>query len=349
MIELSHGNLLDADVEAIVNTINCVGVMGKGLALQFKQRFPENFRQYQQACQAGEVKAGQMLIVPTGCLTNPRYIINFPTKRHWKNPSRLEDIQTGLQALITEVKRLGIRSIAVPPLGCGNGGLNWTRVAPLIESAFAELPEVSVLIFEPQEKLKGDLSLIVTAPPELNRARALLICLMEQYSRISDSLSASEIHKLAYLLQLAGEPLNLQFTKTAFGVFSANLSLVLQQLEGHSLQGYDDHDPWAESQLMPGAIVAAHTVLSSIPDAQATLRRISNLIEGFESPYGLELLTIMQWVTHEDPQAAASVEGAIKQAQGWSLDQQGHLKPQHIHSAWQHLRKQNCLFAAEPA
>ena len=173
MIELSHGNLLDADVEAIVNTVNCVGVMGKGLALQFKQRFPENFRRYQQACQAGEVKAGQMLIVPTGRLINPRYIINFPTKRHWKDPSRLEDIQTGLWALIAGVKRLGVRSIAVPPLGCGNGGLNWTRVAPLIESAFAELPEVNVLIFEPQEK-KVDPSPIVTAPPKLSRARALL-------------------------------------------------------------------------------------------------------------------------------------------------------------------------------
>ncbi len=349
MIELSHGNLLDADVEAIVNTVNCVGVMGKGLALQFKQRFPENFRQYQQACQSGEAKAGQMLIVPTGRLINPRYIINFPTKRHWKNPSRLEDIQTGLQALIAEVKRLGVRSIAVPPLGCGNGGLDWTRVAPLIESAFAELPEVSVLIFEPQEKLKVDPSPIVTALPELNRARALLVCLMEQYSRVSDSLSALEIHRLAYLLQLAGEPLKLQFTKTASGVFAANLSLVLQQLEGHYLQGYDDRDPWAEIQLMPRAIATAHAVLSNIPDAQETLRRVSDLIEGFESPYGLELLTIVQWVTQEDPQAAANVEGAIRKAQSWSSYKQDYLKPQHIQRAWQHLHEKNWLLAVETA
>ena len=349
MIELSHGNLLDADVEAIVNTVNCVGVMGKGLALQFKQRFPENFHQYQQACQAGEVKAGQMLIVPTGRLINPRCIINSPTKRHWKNPSRLEDIQTGLQTLIAEVKRLGVRSIAVPPLECGNGGLNWTRVAPLIEFAFAELPEVSVLIFEPQEKLKVDLSSIVTAPPDLNCARALLVCLIEQYSTVSDSLSVLEVHKLAYLLQLAGEPLNLQFTKTASGVFAADLILVLQQLEGHYLQGYDDLAPWAEIQLMPRAIATAHAVLSTIPDVQETLRRVGDLIEGFESPYGLEILTIVQWVTQEDPQAAANVEGAIAKVQDWSQSQQKQSKAQHIRKAWQHIHEQNWLLTAEPA
>jgi O-acetyl-ADP-ribose deacetylase (regulator of RNase III) len=137
MLESCSGNLLEADVKALVNTVNCVGEMGKGLALQFKQAFPENFEEYRRACQSGEVKPGQMFIVPTGRLTNPRYIINFPTKRHWKNPSRIEAIETGLLALIETVKQFGMRSIAVPPLGCGNGGLAWSRVAPLIEAAFA--------------------------------------------------------------------------------------------------------------------------------------------------------------------------------------------------------------------
>lgn len=157
MLESCSGNLLEADVEALVNTVNCVGVMGKGLALQFKQAFPDNFEEYRRACQSGEVKPGQMFIVPTGRLTNPCYIINFPTKRHWKNPSRIEDIETGLLALIETVKQLGIRSIAVPPLGCGNGGLAWSRVAPLIEAAFAQVPEVQVLIFEPQQQSQKQL------------------------------------------------------------------------------------------------------------------------------------------------------------------------------------------------
>jgi len=149
MIEPIHGNILEADAEALINTVNCVGVMGKGIALQFKQAFPDNFTQYERACRDKEVQPGRMFITPTGRLANPRFIINFPTKRHWKGKSRLEDIKAGLDALIEDVKRLKINSIAVPPLGCGNGGLEWAQVKPLIVSAFAELPDVQVLLFEP--------------------------------------------------------------------------------------------------------------------------------------------------------------------------------------------------------
>lgn len=210
MLEICSGNLLEANAEALVNTVNCVGVMGKGLALQFKQAFPENFEKYQRACQDGEVKPGHMFIIPTGYLTYPRYIINFPTKRHWKNPSRIENIEIGLQALIESVRWLKIRSIAVPPLGCGNGGLAWSRVAPLIEAAFAQVPEVRVLVFEPPAAESKKVTASTPFSP-LTRARALLIALMEQYLSLDYPLTTLEIQKLAYLLQAAGEPLRLQF------------------------------------------------------------------------------------------------------------------------------------------
>jgi O-acetyl-ADP-ribose deacetylase (regulator of RNase III) len=148
MLEFKQGNLLEENAEALVNAVNCVGVMGKGIALQFKQAFPENFQQYKKACDAKEVQPGRMFTVPTGKLFNPKYIINFPTKRHWRDKSKIEDIQTGLKALVAEVQQLGITSIAIPALGCGNGGLDWVEVKPLIKSAFAELPEVKVVVFE---------------------------------------------------------------------------------------------------------------------------------------------------------------------------------------------------------
>jgi O-acetyl-ADP-ribose deacetylase (regulator of RNase III) len=143
MIEEAKGNLLEADAEALVNTVNTVGHMGKGIALQFKQAYPENFLAYARAVKRGEVRAGRMFVVPTGFVTNPRYIINFPTKRHWRGRSRIEDIEAGLEALVGEIRRLGIRSIAVPPLGCGNGGLDWRDVEPRIKRALAELPDVA--------------------------------------------------------------------------------------------------------------------------------------------------------------------------------------------------------------
>jgi len=151
MIEFrSEGNLLEADAEALVNTVNTVGVMGKGIALQFKKRFPENFKAYERACKKEEVEVGRMFTFPLNSLTNPRYIINFPTKKHWRGRSRVEYIREGLEDLVREMERLGIHSVAVPPLGCGNGGLDWEdEVRPLIEAAFAAVPGVRAYVYEP--------------------------------------------------------------------------------------------------------------------------------------------------------------------------------------------------------
>ena len=148
-MQIVQGNILEADAEALVNTVNCVGVMGKGIALQFRQAFPENFKEYAKACRGGLVRPGKMLVVATNRLVNPRYIINFPTKRYWKAKSRMEDIESGLTALVSDVRRLGIRSIAVPALGCGLGGLPWPEVQRRMRDAFEQLPEVRWLVYEP--------------------------------------------------------------------------------------------------------------------------------------------------------------------------------------------------------
>jgi O-acetyl-ADP-ribose deacetylase (regulator of RNase III) len=149
MIEYRTGDLLHSDVEALVNTVNCVGVMGRGLALQFKNAWPENFRAYAAACRRGDVQPGRMLVFATGRLANPNYIINFPTKRHWRDNSRVEDIDAGLSALVDAIRTRCIRSIAVPPLGCGLGGLDWRDVRPRIETVLSTLEDVRVTVFEP--------------------------------------------------------------------------------------------------------------------------------------------------------------------------------------------------------
>lgn len=149
MIEITRGNLLEAKTEALVNTVNCIGHMGKGIALQFKKAFPDNYKSYARACRGEKVRPGKMFVFETGSMWNPKYIINFPTKRHWRGKSRLEDIEAGLQALVGEIKIRGISSVAVPPLGCGLGGLNWKVIRPIMEDAFASLAGVQVLLFEP--------------------------------------------------------------------------------------------------------------------------------------------------------------------------------------------------------
>jgi O-acetyl-ADP-ribose deacetylase (regulator of RNase III) len=149
MIIHTQGDILCDDSEAIVNTVNCVGVMGRGIALQFRNAYPENFKAYQKACQRNEVQPGKMFVFETNELTNPRYIINFPTKRHWRGKSRMEDIENGLIGLVEVLREKGIRSVAIPPLGCGLGGLNWAEVRPRIEVALAPLEVLEVSIYAP--------------------------------------------------------------------------------------------------------------------------------------------------------------------------------------------------------
>jgi len=181
MIEITRGDILAADVEALVNTVNCVGVMGRGIALQVKNAFPANFKAYEAACHAGEVQPGRMFIFETGQFTNPRYVINFPTKRHWRGQSRLADVESGLAALVEEVKRLGIRSIAIPALGCGLGGLDWAEVRPRIEAAFAGLPEVRAVVFEPAGAPEASKMVKSSRVPNMTPGRAALVGLMNRY------------------------------------------------------------------------------------------------------------------------------------------------------------------------
>ena len=178
MIEPAKGDILKADAEALVNTVNCVGIMGRGIALQFRKAFPENYREYRAACERKRVEPGMVFVHDLQRLANPRYIINFPTKRHWKGRSRLEDIEAGLLALTGEVRRLGVRSIAVPPLGCGLGGLRWADVRPRIESAFRGLPDIQVLLFEPEGAPAPETMATAAQAPRMTVGRASLVALM---------------------------------------------------------------------------------------------------------------------------------------------------------------------------
>lgn len=174
MLEHVQGNLLQrTDVEALVNPVNCKGVMGKGIALQFKRAFPENYRAYQKSCRNNEVRPGKMFVFKLNVAMDPQYIINFPTKRHWKSKSRIEDIESGLKALIQEVEQRKIKSIAIPALGSGLGGLNWDDVRPMIERAFEGLSgHVRVLLYGPQVPPDSRDMLVRTTKPRMTSARA---------------------------------------------------------------------------------------------------------------------------------------------------------------------------------
>lgn len=343
-VSLTHGNLLKQDsVDAIVNTVNCVGVMGKGIALQFRNKWPENFRAYAAACKAKQVRPGRMFVFDSGALAKPNFIINFPTKDHWRGKSRIEFIRDGLVDLVAQIRRLGIRSIAIPPLGCGNGGLDWAEVKPLIESAFAELPEVEVRLFPPDGAPEPKSMEVRTERPRMTPGRAAVLSVLDTYRALGYGLSKIEIQKLAYFLQEAGEALNLSFEKHAYGPYSDTLRHVLNRMEGHFIRGLGDGVSEAEIEPVPEAMAEAEAFVDANGhEALAErVRHVGELIEGFQSPYGMELLATVHWVARHE--GAATQEQALAAVRSWNARKKALMAPEHVAAAWSRLEQSGWL------
>lgn len=343
MIRFTTGDIIRSDAEALVNTVNCVGVMGRGIALQFRKTFPQNYREYKAACDAGEVVPGKMFITERRALSGPKYIVNFPTKRHWRGKSRLEDITIGLQALRREIDALGIRSIAIPPLGSGLGGLNWNEVRSEIESFLGDL-EVDVIVFEPGETPDPRVMARTREAPKMTPGRATLVTLMHRYlaGLMDPFVTLIEVHKLMYFMQVAGEPLRLRYKKHHYGPYAENLRHVFNEVEGHLITGYADGGdiPNKELHIVPGAVADAAPILESKADTKSRFERVSKLVDGFESPYGLELLATVHWLMANE--GATTPEEAIAKTYAWN-ERKRQFSPRQIKIAFDHLQKQGWL------
>jgi O-acetyl-ADP-ribose deacetylase (regulator of RNase III) len=343
MIKLTEGDILAVDAQALVNTVNCVGVMGRGIALQFRNQFPENYAEYKAACDNKELHPGKVLVHRTMRL-NPLYIINFPTKNHWKGKSRIEYIESGLKSLVQEVKEREIKSIAIPPLGCGLGGLRWSDVRPRIERAFSELPDVEVILFEPRDE-KPSLDLVKQKePPKMTEGRAALLGLMQRYlaALMDPFVTLLEIHKLMYFMQEAGEPLKLRYVKAPYGPFAENLRHVLSKLEGHFIYGYavGEDTPTKQIELVPDATTQAFDFITQHPKTQQRFDRVAELVEGFETPFGMELLSTVHWVATRE--GASTVDEVIEKTHAWN-DRKQMFDPKQIRIAFRILQRKGWL------
>ena len=319
MVEYVKGDLVTAEREALVNTVNCVGVMGRGVALAFKRRFPANFKAYKAACEWGEVELGRMFVFETGELM-PRFIINFPTKQHWRGRSRLADIDSGLSVLVAEIERRGIRSIALPPLGCGLGGLDWNDVKPRIHGALSRLRDIDALVFEPHDSTSPTVPFREERRPDMTPGRAALLGLMHGYliGLAEPFVTLLEVHKLLYFMQEAGEPLRLRYVKASHGPYAENLRHVLRALDGHYLEGGGSGGDRTDEplNLIPGAIREAEAFLGQHPETRSRFDRVVELVAGFESPFGLELIATVYWVINEI--GTDTIEDVIRAVYGWN-------------------------------
>ncbi|KTC96637.1 type II toxin-antitoxin system antitoxin DNA ADP-ribosyl glycohydrolase DarG [Legionella feeleii] len=343
-IKITHGDLLkQKDVDAIVNTVNCVGVMGKGIALQFKKKWPDNFAEYAKYCKLGHLRPGKVHVYKSEQSTHPLFIINFPTKAHWKEKSKIEYIRDGLNDLIRKVKDLNITSIAIPPLGCGNGGLSWDLVRPLIEEAFRQVPEVVVRLFEPNYTVVPKETENNLAKPKMTPGRAILLKLISIYRSMDYGISNIEIQKLAYFLQEAGADLKLNFDKHHYGPYADNLRHVLNRIDGHFIRGVGDGVFESEIELIESALQEADDFIqnSGNKDLEVQLKKVANLIDGFQSPYGMELLSSVHWLASYEHAKSAS-EVLIK-IQRWNARKRKIMQESHIKTAWQRLEEYNWI------
>lgn len=342
MIRYVTGNLLEAHTEALVNTVNTVGVMGKGIALQFKEDFPDNYKAYQSAVKRGEVRIGSMFVTKAGNLNGLHYIVNFPTKEHWRNPSRIEYVEKGLIALRKTIQELSIKSIAVPPLGCGNGGLNWNDVRPLIEQYLGDLP-VEVIVYEPnaavlQRLQKEDENRVVKLSP----AKAMLLYLLFDYTRLGESVCEFSAQKLGYFLQRLGETqLKLDFQKHFYGPYSNQMAHLLYSLRGAYITGMEQRKnrPFDELGLrMDRKAELDKYIENELPASERKrLHQVLQLVEGFQSPFGLEVLSTIDYLIAEGKGFdTAAIRAGLD---AWSARKARQIKDYHIERAVVRLRE----------
>jgi O-acetyl-ADP-ribose deacetylase (regulator of RNase III) len=324
MMKFTQGNLLEAPVEALVNTVNTVGVMGKGIALMFKEAFPANFLAYEDACKHHQMKIGQMFVTETGALSGPRWIINFPSKKHWRQPSKLEWITEGLGDLKRVIHQKHIRSIALPPLGSGNGGLDWSEVRQQVERVLGDLEDVDVIVYEPTAKYQNVAKR--TGVDKLTPARALVAEMIRRYWVLGIECTYLEVQKLGWFLERTiqslgiDDPLNFQFVADKYGPYSDRLRHLLNNLDGTYL-----HCDKRLSDAGPSDTISFneerrnYVDLYFKQDAAKTLRKVLDLtakrIDGFESPLGMELLATVDWLIARErcePSVAGIREGLSK-------------------------------------
>lgn len=339
-ITYKHGNMFETDAEAIVNTVNCVGVMGKGVALEFKNRWPDNFKAYKKLCDDKQLRPGHMFVFDAGDMLSevkPRFLINFPTKDHWRAKSEMSYIEDGLEDFVAQLKQFKIKSVALPPLGCGNGGLPWRDVKAVIEQKLSDIDDVEFIVYAPrEEQLAPEYQNI---PSQMTVPRAILvktICEFEKY--FGGHLTRISLQKIVYFLQVMKVDFGLQFAKQQNGPYSEKLHAAFKGMEKSKyIIGYCDDEPAV--QATQAALAEADEFLSSqcSIDHDQIIKKLGLLIEGYESPYGMELLGSVHYLwSHEGIKSPAAMVTAI---QSWNEHKHSHFPPSAIERAYGRLQE----------
>jgi len=301
MIKYKTGNILDSEAEALINTVNTIGVMGKGIALQFKKAYPNNYKLYSKACKNDEVRIGKLFVSRDSNLSSgEKIIINFPTKKHWKNPSEYTFIEEGLDDLLKIIDSYNIKSIAIPPLGAGNGGLEWEKVKKLIQEKLKNI-EADFIVYEPTAHIKEQLK---KERVKLTKARALLLYLLFDLVKNGEFVSEFSSEKICYFLQKFGAQkyFKLKYEPNFYGPYSGKVRYVLNALNGSYVMGYSD---MSKKPFEPLTLISdGYESVKNFVEEDLELLKIANdtktFLNGYYSDFALELLSSIDYIASEN-------------------------------------------------
>lgn len=351
MIHYLTGDLLSSNAHALVNTVNTVGVMGKGIALQFKERFPHNYKIYKKACDGYQLIPGKLLVVHEQTISGEKIVINFPTKTDWKHKSSYAFIESGLVELVRIIEDEAIQSIAIPPLGCGNGGLKWEKVKPIMERYLNNLP-VDIFIYEPNEAVKQVIQQQqIKKTVNLTPARAMLLYSLFSYESMGEHASLFVANKLAYFLQRLGENLKLNFIAHHYGPYAPQVAHVLYNLNGSYLTGMEQKSMKAFESLQlrydKFDEVCAYIGSNLKIEQRRRLENLLVLISGFQSALSLEVLASVDFI--KDQEGLLEKEQVFERLQNWSDRKKQLIKERHVAVALEQLAtyKQYTAFSTD--
>ena len=301
MIIYTKGNILESEAEALVNTVNTVGVMGKGIALQFKRAYPNNYRAYREACKADQVRIGKLFVFRDRNLASgEKVIINFPTKKHWRNPSEYSYIEDGLEDLKRVIQEAKIKSIAIPPLGSGNGGLIWEKVKNIIADKLGD-ESIEILVYEPTAVITEQ---VKKERVKLTPSRALLLSVLYDLVSQGEYVSEFSSEKVCYFLQRFGakQHLKLDYQPYFYGPYSGKVRFLLNKLNGSYLMGYSDMSkkPFAPLTLIGEGYQDVKTYIERDVELTEIAEKTKAFLDGFYSDFSLELLSSVDFISREN-------------------------------------------------
>ncbi|MCG8386295.1 MAG: macro domain-containing protein [Cytophagales bacterium] len=343
MIKYLTGNIFDSKAEALVNTVNTVGVMGKGVALQFKKAYPNNFKAYSQACKDEQIDIGKLFVTKDGNVsTGEKYIINFPTKKNWRKPSEYEYIEKGLEDLLNVIDYYKLKSIAIPPLGAGNGGLEWQKVKTIISKYLGQV-DVEVLVYEPSTLIKEKLK---KERVKLTDARALLLYVLYDLVRNGEYVSEFSSEKVAYFLQRFGasKHFKLTYQPNFYGPYSGKIRFVLNALNGSYIMGYSDMNkkPFEPLTLVADGCEEVKKFVEAKPELKKVADKTMEFLDGFYSDFALELLSSIDFISVQEKSLNRDL--IIAKLESWSDRKRSMFSnPKYLDISLKHLNKMQLL------